>query len=286
MLRLSWNFDPQLIISLLVTLGSATATVRGRPYRIGAANSQNGNHTERVRSSLHPGSSLPHDEEVPVSHFGNLRVGRPPRNCWGAIAGEFERKIEAWQRLLQASVKNGLLTWKDWSAKPGPPLPSLPNTRKRMSIALSNRWCWLDWNKLNIWPAWRLRKRGLGWWKTRPSRTWWPRSSSTTTSRTNEPLAPFASFRNAVWWRWLNRSGSSSRSPRLRTPLRRCCSNASWRSRRGTRSYSVRIPARGTVATRPYGSCMKRRSSTERPKAFSLAWSRRPCRTMDRKSTR
>jgi hypothetical protein len=75
MLRLSWNFDPQLIISLLVTLGSATATVRGRPYRIGAANSQNGNHTERVRSSLHPGSSLPHDEEVPVSHFGNLRVG-------------------------------------------------------------------------------------------------------------------------------------------------------------------------------------------------------------------
>ena len=59
-------------------------------------------------------------------------------------------------------MKNGLLTWKDWSVKPEPPPPSLRNTRKRTSIALSNRWSWPDWNRRNIWPAWRLRKPGSG----------------------------------------------------------------------------------------------------------------------------
>ena len=72
-------------------------------------------------------------------------------------------------------------------------------------------------------------------WKTRPSRTWWPRSSSTTTSRTSAPSASFANFPSAAWWKWPNPSASSSRSPRSPTPPPRCCSSASWPSRRAMR---------------------------------------------------
>src|SRR5271169_422253 len=89
------------------------------------------------------------------------------------------------------SVKNGLPTWRDWSVKPEPPPPSLPNSPRRTWIASSRRWSWLAWNKLIISPTWRLRKPGLESWKTRSSRIWWPRSSSTTTLRTNAPLASF-----------------------------------------------------------------------------------------------
>ncbi len=69
--------------------------------------------------------------------------------------------------------------------------------------------------------------------------------------KTNARWVLFASSRNADWSNWRNRSGSSSRSFRLRTQPLPPFSNASWPSRLGTLSFSVLIRALGAAVTKP-----------------------------------
>ena len=58
------------------------------------------------------------------------------------------------------------------------------------------------------------------------------------------------------WWRWPSQLASSSRLRPLRTPRRRFSSNASWPSRRETRSSSVHTRRPGDVAMKRCRSCM------------------------------